>query len=52
VTNMLGQDVKTMDVSGQKNNSYSVDLSGMGAGIYFVRCNFLSGTITRKVVLQ
>ena len=50
ILNMLGQEV--MNINGQKKDNYSIDLSGMSKGIYFVRCNFASGSVTRKISLQ
>jgi len=51
VINLLGQEVMT--ISGQNNKDfYTLDLSGMAKGIYFVKCNFASGSVTRKVLLQ
>jgi hypothetical protein len=52
VTNMVGQEVQNINTSAILNNYYSIDLSGMSKGMYFVRCNFASGTITRKILLQ
>jgi len=49
IMNMLGQQVKI--VNGGKEY-YSIDLSGMSKGIYFVKCNFASGSVTRKILLQ
>jgi len=51
VVNLLGQQVKTIQVSGNQHN-FSIDLSGMGKGIYFVKCNFASGSVTNKISLQ
>lgn len=50
VYNVMGQQV--MMVKGQNKDYYSIDLSGMSKGIYFVKCNFASGSITRKILLQ
>lgn len=50
VYNLLGQQVA--NVNGQGKDYYSIDLSGMSKGIYFVRCNFASGSVTRKILLQ
>ena len=50
VYNMMGQQVAKADGKGQ--NFYSIDLSGMSKGIYFVKCNFASGSVTRKIMLQ
>jgi hypothetical protein len=50
VANILGQDVKIVNAVSQDN--ISIDLSGMSKGIYFIKCNFASGIITKKVLLQ
>ena len=50
VINLVGQQVMT--VKGQNKDYYSIDLSGMSKGIYFVKCNFASGSVTRKILLQ
>ncbi|MCW3122901.1 MAG: C-terminal target protein [Flavipsychrobacter sp.] len=51
VVDVVGQQVQSIiPVHAQKD--YSIDLSGMSKGIYFVRCNFASGSITRKILLQ
>lgn len=50
VVNLLGQQVAT--VTGQGKDYYIIDLSGMTKGIYFVTCNFASGSVTRKILLQ
>jgi len=52
VINMLGQEVQNMTTAGQQTDNYSIDLAAMSKGIYFVRCNFASGSITRKILLQ
>jgi len=52
VINMLGQEVKNINTTGMLQDYYSIDLSGMSKGIYFVRCNFTSGSVTRKILLQ
>ncbi len=51
VTNILGEQVLTNSIA-SPHNFYSIDLSAMSKGIYFVRCTFASGSITRKIVLQ
>ena len=38
--------------SGPIKNFYSIDVSRMSKGIYFVTCNFASGNFTRKILLQ
>ena len=50
IINLVGQQVLT--VPGQGKDYYSIDLSGMSKGIYFVKCNFASGSVTRKILLQ
>ena len=50
VFNLLGQQVAS--INGQAKDYYSIDLSGMSKGIYFIRCNFASGSVTRKILLQ
>ena len=53
ITNILGQEVKNVDIPAPQKNNYSFDLSGMVKGIYFVKCNFVSGSsVTRKILLQ
>lgn len=50
IMNMLGQ---TVAIRNNENvDYYSIDLSGMSRGIYFVKCNFASGSVTRKILLQ
>ena len=50
VTDLLARHVITINGSGK--DYYSIDLSGMSKGIYFVKCNFASGSVTRKILLQ
>jgi hypothetical protein len=50
VINLLGQEV--MVLNGQGKDYYSLDLSGMSKGMYFIKCNFASGSVTRKILLQ
>jgi hypothetical protein len=52
VVSTVGSTVKNIMASGQRENYYSIDLSAMSKGIYFVRCTFASGSITRKILLQ
>ncbi|MES2703059.1 MAG: zinc-dependent metalloprotease [Bacteroidota bacterium] len=52
VTNMLGQQVMAISTAGTKEKLYSIDLSAMSKGIYLVKCNFASGSVTRKITLQ
>jgi len=50
VFNLLGQQVMT--VSGKGKDYYILNLSAMSKGVYFVTCQFASGSVTKKVVLQ
>jgi Secretion system C-terminal sorting domain len=50
VINLLGQEV--IAVKGQNQDYYSLNLSGMAKGIYIIKFNFASGSLTRKVILQ
>lgn len=52
VINILGREMLYIDTKESKKDFYSIDLSAMNKGIYFVRCNFASGIITRKILLQ
>ena len=52
VLDMMGKNVKTININNQQNSIYSIDLSEMSKGIYFVRCQFDEGVISRKIVLQ
>ena len=50
VINMLGQQV--MMIKGSGRDYYIFNLSGMSKGVYFIKCNFGSGSVTRKILLQ
>ena len=50
VVDLLGRQVAF--VKGDNKDYYSIDLSGLSKGIYFVKCNFASGSVTRKILLQ
>ncbi|MCD6013802.1 MAG: hypothetical protein K0Q79_3664 [Flavipsychrobacter sp.] len=50
IINTLGQEVKNITTTDK--GYHAVDLSNISKGIYFVRCNFASGSVTRKIVLQ
>ena len=52
VFNTMGQLVYNLDQISATKDYYSIDLSAMSNGIYFVRCNFASATITRKITIQ
>ncbi|HXS35879.1 MAG TPA: zinc-dependent metalloprotease [Flavipsychrobacter sp.] len=52
VVNTLGQCVRLIDTKDKTQSLYTIDLSEMSKGIYFVQCNFSGGTVTRKIVLQ
>ena len=50
VLNLLGQQI--MKVAGQGKDYYTLDISHISKGMYFIQCNFASGNVTRKVLLQ
>ncbi len=52
VTNTLGQPVINSYTNNVKTGNFSVNLTGLVRGIYFVTCNFAAGSITRKILLQ
>lgn len=52
ITNAIGQTITTLPITQLQPDIYSIDLSAMGKGIYFVRCTFASGSITKKILLQ
>ena len=52
VYSILGAQVTNVQALGTQKDVYSIDLSGMSKGIYLVKCNFASGSITRKILLQ
>jgi len=52
VLDMMGKNVKTIHINNQQSGIYSIDLSEMSKGIYFVQCQFEEGVISRKIVLQ
>ncbi len=52
VVNLIGQQVLYREIDGKQKDIYSIDLSTLDKGIYFVRCNFASGTVIRKIILQ
>ena len=52
VINTLGQEVQSFNILNNANGIYSINLSGLCKGIYYVKCNFASGSITRKILLQ
>jgi hypothetical protein len=52
VTNVVGEVVYLQSVTDGSKEYYSIDLSALSKGIYFVRCNFASGIVTRKILLQ
>jgi hypothetical protein len=52
ICNMLGEVVYKIEINGNATNYYSIDLSDLSKGIYFVRCNFATESITRKISLQ
>lgn len=52
IIDILGREVKSVSTDGRNKDLYNISLSGMDKGIYFIRCNFASGSITRKILLQ
>jgi hypothetical protein len=51
IINTLGQVVYKTNNNPLPAN-YSINLEGMGSGVYYVSCNFASGHIIQKIVLQ
>lgn len=51
VLNILGQEV-VRQMDGLNQNNITLNLSGMSRGMYFVKCTFASGSITKKILLQ
>jgi hypothetical protein len=52
ICNITGAEVYSLEPKGRQQDIYSIDLSAMNKGIYVVRCNFATGSITRKILLQ
>ncbi len=52
VFNTLGQVVYSNNALNPAKDCYSINLSTLSKGIYFVRCNFASASITRKILFQ
>jgi hypothetical protein len=52
LTNMIGKEVFRKNVDGNAADYYSLDLQGISKGVYVIKCNFASGSIIRKIVLQ
>jgi hypothetical protein len=50
IISTLGQQI--MKVAGMGRDYYLIDLSGVSKGVYFVRCHFASGVVTRKILIQ
>lgn len=48
--NLLGTEV--LSISGNGKDYYSLNISTLPKGIYVLHCNFQTGTVTRKIVLQ
>ncbi|MBC7554488.1 MAG: T9SS type A sorting domain-containing protein [Taibaiella sp.] len=51
VRNVVGQQVYKSAVGNVKNGIFSINLEGLVKGIYFVTCNFVSGNVTKKILL-
>jgi hypothetical protein len=52
ISNTIGQTLRKFDAKNSNNGLFSADLSGFSAGIYFVTCNFATGTVTRKITVE
>jgi hypothetical protein len=52
VLNMTGQSVYQINTNDQPIGNYNVDMSRFTKGLYLIQCNFASGTVTRKIVVQ
>jgi hypothetical protein len=52
LTNIIGQEVRKYEITTSGTDYYSFDLSSLSKGIYFIRCNFATGSITRKILIQ
>jgi hypothetical protein len=52
ISDIFGREVYSINTHNNNIDFYSIDLSGMNKGIYFVRCTFASGSTTRKILLQ
>lgn len=51
VADAMGREIRS--ISPATNSGYNtIDLTNIIKGIYFVRCNFASGTVTQKILLQ
>jgi hypothetical protein len=50
ITNPMGQVVHI--ISSGNQDIYHIDLSTLAKGVYFVQCQFSTGTVTEKIVLQ
>jgi len=50
VLSITGQEV--MKVKGEKQDTYTLDLTGMAPGLYIVKFDFANGSVTKKVTLQ
>jgi hypothetical protein len=51
VLNIMGQQIITVQgISGK--DVYQINLSGLSKGIYFVKCDFESATVVRKIIME
>lgn len=50
ITNVVGQKVHEQNAA--NTTIYNIDMTGMSKGIYFVKCHFAEGMVTRKIVLE
>jgi hypothetical protein len=52
IVDVIGRGIAESNVSAIAKDYYSIDLSAMSKGVYFIKCNFASGEIVRKILLQ
>lgn len=50
ITNVVGQ--KVYEQNATNTAIYNIDMTGMSKGVYFVKCHFTEGMVTRKIVLE
>jgi hypothetical protein len=51
VVNTIGQAVYSVEANNTINN-YNIDLTNFSKGVYYVRCTFVTGTATKKIIVQ
>jgi len=52
LTNAIGQLAAKYEVTGTQAHYYTFPITGLAAGIYFIRCTFASGIVTRKISIK